>query len=444
MDNENDYNNKFDDFFRDKLNEVPNFPNQKENWQKVSNVLHTQPIHKAHASLRSYWWVVPMLFLLGWNGCQMQMLQQIKTNNMVLHEDNILLKKSMQQLQTQLVATHDTIRKSHTILIQDTIYRRVYVFEKINANPAYYAEKDTFSTVLGHSNKDFSINNTSKTSHITNVSPNVKPITKDTSEQFLQNNSIQPKDTTYKSVATTITDTLAQKTVHLQDSTQTQPLPTTADEADTPIAPKNIPIKKPTFREISMGLQAGFSDLMPHTPQIYSAQWLGGSAEWAMHPNFRLVGTVDRSDFHFKILEMPKNTEPLNLPAQPAMLNDAFKLGYIESNVTSWNVGLEANYQLLPNAKVRPFLSAGYMYHRVLPHEIEFEFKNMAINAEKGIKVMSASHTDQWWQLGGGVETKLTNDLKVKLSATTIYDNNHGINSLNYWLVRLGVFYQIK
>jgi hypothetical protein len=439
MNNEQDFNNKFDDFFRDKLNEVPNFPRQQENWEKVSAAI---PSKKIGVSLYHYWWLLPFLLLLGWNGCQMCALQQIQTDNNLLKTDNLLLKTSIHHLETQLITMRDTVWQvhtiHHTIYHTDTIYQKRYLIDEIfMGNNAKYSDAARLNPSFFANLPDkIAIHNEPITQQKDTLHAQGENITPSSNEKNKSNENLTLQNTQKNEPDTTST-VLASDNSTLKDTTSQA-------ENPQPTVKKVVnPIKQPTVTEIRLGIQANYTNLIPPIVGMNTTNALGGEVNFSFNPQFRLTGSAAKSSLHFKITELPQSHNPFHLPMQPTFV-EPYQLGYIESTITSWELGLGAQYLLLPAAKVRPFLAGGYTRQVALPYEVEFESKNMLTKEEKSVKIPAKGFNDHWWHIGAGVETTLARNLEARVLVGTLYDANNRAKSLNYWLVRLGVFYQLK
>ncbi len=211
------------------------------------------------------------------------------------------------------------------------------------------------------------------------------------------------------------------------------------------IKPQNVSndIIKPSRKKLvidhyGIGLQGGFSQILPTLKGVNAGNWVGLTSEVAFNKRLRLSISSDFMSLHYKSLTRNPLLEHPNDP----QMTENYNLKYIEGKTPSYLASIGAAYFLKPKSKFNPFLMVGYQRRWILPHTVEFEFTNKLTGEEKAFYVTRASHQDNWFSLGAGVETQLFSKVYGQLKAEYIYDNNHGNSSLSNILLRGGIFYR--
>ncbi len=462
--NERDFDN-FDDIFNKKLNEVPNFPNEDKNWAKIS--AKVDALSKDNTTLHGLWWLLLIgLLLLGWSGWQTWTIRQIQ-------QDNRQLLSLIQNFDNRVVHQKDTIFQTRTVIKIDTIYHYVHVMAKpvsgigftsknisvleansfhsnsksiespsknnspviinkildSNAPPSVYIEKNqnTISSMTNESTKKDTLT-VSKSTHGEDKDK------KQSSEQQTDIVDTKPVDTVsiQKQVNTKIALDSFEKKLTQSDYIPTSPIPI---------------IQKPSIKiikGINLGIYAGLSDILPQLPNINIGKWVGISSDFGINTRLSITTDISQLNTRYKIFEYPKKIEPLNLPRQP-FSNQDYTLKYIEGHIKSWQFGISGNYNFLPQKRIKPYLTTGYMYRIVVPDEVEFEYLNAMTKDEKSFKTKTNNHIDNWWRVGLGIEGNIHKKIGARLSANYILDFDKKDNTrLKYWLLNAGISYKIR
>lgn len=462
--NERDFDN-FDDIFNKKLNEVPNFPNEDRNWEKISAKIDALSKNSAtHHGL--WWWLFIGLLLLGWNGWQTWTIRQMQ-------QDNKQLLGVIQNFDNRLIHQKDTVFETRTVIKVDTIYHYIHVFTKPISGIGFTSKNISASEVNSFYSGSKSIESPSKNNFsVTNdkiLTSNTPPSVYSEENQNLilsMTTESTKKDTSTLSTSATIENKAKkQPSEHQTDITDTKPVDTVKIQKQDNIKVKldsfekkltqsdNIPtssipiIQKSTIKiikGINLGVYASLSDLLPQQPNVNVGKWGGISADFSIHTRLSITTDISQLNTHYKIFEYPKKIEPLNLPRQPFSSQD-YALKYIEGHIKSWQFGMSGNYTFLPQKKIKPFLTTGYVYRIVLPTEVEFEYLNTTTQDEKSFKAKNNNHIDNWWRVGLGIEGNIYKKIGAKISANYLLDFDKKDNTrLKYWALNTGISYKIR
>ncbi len=187
------------------------------------------------------------------------------------------------------------------------------------------------------------------------------------------------------------------------------------------------------------GLQGGVSWFIPTKTGINANEWYGLSGEIAFKRGLRLSVSLDNVQNHFKTTT---RDAILNLPTDPPMTEN-YNLKYIEGSSSSVLAGIGLSYLFKSERRISPFVSVGFARRWVLPYSLEFEFTNKMTGEERSFKIDDTRyHQDNWFNMGFGFETTLESKFLIRLKTEYIYDPNHGLEGINQFLLRGGIFYR--
>jgi opacity protein-like surface antigen len=453
---------EFDKFFSEKLNKGGEFPNKDKNWNKIAN--HLDNNNNNGGGIARYWWASVMLLLLGWNSCQWMTIKEMRA-------DDIILKKEMVKLKNTTFKT-DTITNTRVIYQRDTIYKRIYIFENaiVSKNLETEDRLPTLTTPsVGQLDKQESVIITNgkvfknDSNNIINNDEKASLKTTPLKDSLTRKSNVNDDKIENKSNEMVIAGTILGLHHSKADSlaaVSTAPVELALDSFENALKkiaePENLTKKekkeiilKRNIKNIDwlVGANFGISSFIDKVDGVKPATWVGVSGEAGFNRHWRMGLSVDWSKNKYKITnpddyELIHNLPIVDLPAAN------YEFLYAEGKPQSWQFGINFNYNIRPASIFKPFIKAGYIYRIVKAYETEYEFRNKLTGEERYIMRNSLKHIDNWWQLGGGVETMLSKRISTRFSAEYIHDFNHtnkieSSKPLNYFLLRGAIFLKL-
>jgi hypothetical protein len=473
----------FDKIISKKLKEeVPVYPNLDANWQKVKDkmaLLQDQkpsmggvvilPNSGNNTGQRK--WLVPtllgaLLLMLGSNGWLVWHLSQTQNNNTQLTTEKQKTIKTLYHT--------DTIVETRVIYKTDTIYQKVVVYQTLVAQPSDYADKKAANNTPSVSpiespnkrNDDNTVHNDWGAKGTSPYSVPHQPTNSNGLTVSIQQTSLStPFISDVKKQTTdlvtpkqvhnhTLVDSIQSPQMTITDSLDTKlksPIEDTLRYTKTPFDSLEIkptislqPIIKTSPKKIivdhyALGIQGGFSGILPKVMGVDIGKWLGVAGEMAFKNGVCLSLSLDNSKQHFKTTIREALT---NLPKDPPMTEN-YKLKYVEGKMSTLQAGIGISYHFMTEKKIKPFISAGYARRWLLPQAVEFEFTNKKTGEDKSFHINDKSyHQDSWFNIGMGMETAFNTWFSIRLKTEYIIDPNHGLKPYNHVLLRGGIFYK--